>query len=184
MSSELRTRVVYAGALGASVYGSLKLAWTLGTNLGINGVPPWKSHTGWWRQAGAVTEFVAFEGTVILAAVAVLILLAAVRPWGRRLPARALEVLTASALAVAGFAWVGGSAGIVARALHGRSLAPQGTGELVPWTFWLLWAVFGLMALGFGGAVAVGRRRAFERRGPGTPSMNTAEPEPLSGAVS
>jgi len=97
-----------AGAAAAVTYGAIKANWAFGGTLGLRGAPPWETGEGGWAGAGGAVRFLAFEGTVVLAAAAVALLLALVSPWGRRLPRRPL-----AAAAWLGCAAVGepGSAG-------------------------------------------------------------------------
>ena len=65
-----------SAAPGALGYGALKAVWALGG--GIDGTPVWESD-----PPPALLRFAEFWGTALLALLAVAILLALVRPWGR-----------------------------------------------------------------------------------------------------
>lgn len=134
-----------AGGLGALAYGGLKADWAAGGTLGLRGEPPWKTRTGGWAQAGDGVRFLAFEGTVILALLAVLLLLALAHPAGRRLPRRLLASLAWLGCALVGGIWVLGTANLMA-----GSTGPGSDPTLAPATFWVLWASFGALGSGFG----------------------------------
>ncbi len=97
----------YLGCSAITGYAALKVAWALGSTLGI-------------RDTAAFDQFiadtggplVALWGTVVLALLAVAILLSFVRPWGRRVPRRlrtALAWLGFAIMAPVGLLSLGGT---------------------------------------------------------------------------
>jgi len=134
-----------AGAAAAVTYGAIKANWAFGGTLGLRGAPPWETGEGGWAGAGGAVRFLAFEGTVVLAAAAVALLLALVSPWGRRLPRRPLAAAAWLGCAAVGGAWIGGTVGLLS-----GSAGPAVDPSLTPALFWTLWASFGVLGAAFG----------------------------------
>lgn len=79
-------RAAYIGVAAAVAHAALKVAWALGSTIGVEDETVWKQST--------TTELeVAFWGTAALAAIAAAILLALVQGWGRFVPRRVLRPL-------------------------------------------------------------------------------------------
>lgn len=140
------TAAVGAGIAAASTYGGLKAEWSLGGSLFVQGTPPWRDRTDGWRHVGPVVRFLAFEGTVLLAGLAVLVLLSLVRPWGRRLPRLLLATLAWSGCALLLTVWVGG----MTRVLIGATRSASEPGELTPAGFWVVSSSFLVLGASFG----------------------------------
>lgn len=142
------------GIAGAATYGSLKAVWAAGGDLGLRGEPPWETRAGVWAKADGVIRFLAFEGTVLLAALAVVLLLALVRPWGRRLPRRPLGAAAWSGCVLVGGAWIAGTVGLIA-----GDVGPSADPDLTPAAFWAIWASFGTLGAGLGATAWLTRPR-------------------------
>lgn len=111
----------------------------------MRGEPPWETGAGGWAKANDAVHFFAFEGTVLLAALAVAVLLALVRPWGDGLPRRPLEVAAWSGCVFVGGDWIAGTIGLVA-----GDVGPSVDPDLTPAAFWAIWASFGALGGGLG----------------------------------
>lgn len=164
-----------AGVAAAAVYGALKASWALGGTVGIRGVPPWATRTGEWADAGATVRFLAFEGTVALALIAIAVLLALVQPWGRHLPRTLVAGAAWLGCALIGGVWLAGTVRWVA-----GSGGPSADESLAPATFWTIWASFGVLGTAFGATAWMTRPAERRRRVLAT----TSPTESATGAAS
>ncbi len=142
------------GVAGALTYGTIKAVWTFGGRLGVRGEPHWETGAGGWAKTSDGVRFLAFEGTVLLSLAAIAVLLALVRPWGRRLPRRPLAVGAWLGCVLVGGAWLAGTIGFIA-----GDVGPGVDPELTPVAFWAIWASFGALGGGFGATAWLTRPR-------------------------
>ena len=134
------TRVAYIGVAAAVAHAALKVAWALGSTIGVEDEPMWEQST--------TTELeVALWGTAALAAIAAAILLALVQPWGRVVPRRVLRPL----------AWLGAVVMTVAGALGLTMIIgylvgawDMDRGDLYTITYVYVYGGFLLLGLAFG----------------------------------
>ena len=133
-------RIVYIGVAAAVAHAALKVAWALGSTIGVEDETVWEQST--------TTELeIALWGTAALAAIAAAILLALVQPWGRVVPRRVLRTL----------AWLGSVvmtvAGAVGLALIIGYLVgawDMDRGDLYTITYVYVYGGFLLLGLAFG----------------------------------
>jgi hypothetical protein len=143
------TRFALAGCLAAAGYGTLKAVWALDGTIGLRD-PSVLRETA--RSVTATQHVIAYWGTVALAALAAGILLALVRPWGRRVPRRPLRVLAALGALLA----VPGAAGFVLSVANIAGLHHVGEdrlGGLYPGTFVFVYGCFFLLGVAFAATV-------------------------------
>ena len=133
-------RVAYIGVAAAVAHVALKVAWALGSTIGVEDEPMWEQST--------TTELeIALWGTAALAAIAAAILLALVQPWGRVVPRRVLRPL----------AWLGSVVMTVAGAV-GLTMSigylvgawDMDRGDLYTITYVYVYGGFLLLGLAFG----------------------------------
>lgn len=138
---------------GALLYGTLKANWALGGDLGVRGEPPWTTRTGNWAEANDLVMLVAFEGTVVLALLAIALLATLVRP-SRRLPRRPLAAAAWLGCLLVGGAWIVGTISLIE-----GTTGPDADSSVTPVAFWVLWASFGMLGGSFGATTWLTRPR-------------------------
>lgn len=136
--SRVATTAARAGCAAAAGYGALKLSWALGATIGVQS--PARLRQG-EAQAGGDERWLAYWGTVLLALLAVLLLLALVRYPGSR-TLRALGWI-GSLLIVPG---VAGLALLMGRA---AGIGRQDLGGLYPGTYLVVYGCFLTLGLAF-----------------------------------
>lgn len=140
----------YAGVAGALGYAALKTSWALGGTVGVSDPAPWEDPppgSPWAALDGSLLLRLAFEGTVVLALLAALVLLALVEPWGRRVPQRPLRALAWLGCGVLGAAVLGGAGGMLAEAVG--LLAPD-PDRYTPMSWFVGFGCFLPLAVAFG----------------------------------
>ena len=159
--------MAYVGCAAAAGYAVLKVAWGLGSTIGVN------ADAAAWEDFLALIggRMVALWGTVLLALLAGAILLSLVQPWGRRVPRR----LRAS------LAWLGftlmAPIGLIRL---GETLAAVIAGNafplLTPAIYLYVYACF--VALGLSFAVTAWRTRELSLTPASAPSNTARRPVP------
>lgn len=133
-------RVGYIGVAAAVAHAALKVAWALGSTIGVEDETVWEQST--------TTELeIALWGTAALAAIAAAILLALVQPWGRVVPRRVVRPL----------AWLGSVVMTVAGAVGLTMIIgylvgawDMDRGDLYTITYVYVYGGFLLLGLAFG----------------------------------
>ena len=142
-----------AGWLGALGYGGLKAVWAFGATVGVADPqqlrPAGTSATAW------VVENLA---TVALAALAALILLALVTPWGARLPARIVRTLgwLGTVMVIPGGVGLAETLDYIAGT---HAFGAVSLGGISPATFVFVYACFLTLGLSFAATSFLTRRR-------------------------
>ena len=146
-------RVAYLGCAAALGYGVLKAAWSLGGTVGLR--DPEVLRASLMATTG-MTRFFDYWGTPILAALAVVILLGLVHPWGNVIIARPLLRALAWAGSLIGVVGVAGL--IVTIRYFAGDLSGDRLGGIHPATFLFVYACFLVLGLAFGVTAWLTRR--------------------------
>ena len=146
-------RVAYLGCAAALGYGVLKAAWSLGGTVGLR--DPEVLRASLMATTG-MTRFFDYWGTPILAALAVVILLGLVHPWGNVIIARPLLRALAWAGSLIGVVGVAGL--IVTIQYFAGDLSSDRLGGIHPATFLFVYACFLVLGLAFGVTAWLTRR--------------------------
>ena len=146
-------RVAYLGCAAALGYGMLKLIWSLGGTVGLSDPERFRVAPEGITGAG---RFFDYWGTPILAALAVVILLGLVHPWGNVIIARPLLRALAWAGSLIGVVGVAGL--IVTIQYFAGDLSSDRLGGIHPATFLFVYACFLVLGLAFGVTAWLTRR--------------------------
>lgn len=152
----------HLGCAGALGYGLMKVDWALGGNIGIRN--PTHFHATDPRLTAAGRLFDQW-GSQTLAALAIVILLGLVHPWGNRPILRPLLRTCAWAGSLLMGGW--GLIGLILTVLYIASDHVIGVDDLAPGTYVFTYICFTMIGLGLGGAAWLTRRpRSSRERGP------------------
>ena len=146
-------RIAYLGCAAALGYGVLKAVWSLGGTVGLRDPEQFRPAP---QGVTGMARFFDYWGTPILAALAVVILLGLVHPWGNVIIARPLLRALAWAGSLIGVVGVAGL--IVTIRYFAGDLSGDRLGGIHPATFLFVYACFLMLGVAFGATAWLTRR--------------------------
>lgn len=142
MPIKRRWQVVAFCALVVSVapYGLIKIAWLASSDFGM------KPGMG-MGEMGTPRFIIGNTITIAMDALSVVLGLALIQPWGRRIPAWSVVMVGGAATGLLAPILIGLPAGSVLQLAVEGSLTSGGEGNLEGWTFGIIYGGFGMMAV-------------------------------------
>jgi hypothetical protein len=145
--------MAYLGCAGALGYGGMKVAWALGSRIGVR--PSFRLVPAGFGFS-AMQRFFDYWGTPILAGLAIVILLGLISPWGNKRILRPLLRTLAWAGSLMAVVGVGGLELIIRYYAGDHGI---GRGDLYAGTFLFTYICFLMLGVGFAGTAWLTRRR-------------------------